>query len=269
MQASEKRDLRTLPNIKRAYQKYSKYCKDVLFDKKRKVDNEDDKDIKKRKVETAASSSTKPAPSAPKPTFSKPTVPSTSSTKPAPSKPQAGRSSDMSFFGGSTTTKTKAPLPSFSKKPAASTAAAAAPVAPARSLLASTMKMLKKDKSPPPSKAPVASASNPVVPKPTGPKLNKKGHTVKWVDLTPAPTRDFLAVRLFTQEQHEFEPAPWQDGVSIRSIALEQLLILQGDVHGMSAHALDRQEGAAMHRHHGIEEDIDWYEPMREYYYHL
>jgi hypothetical protein len=169
----------------------------------------------------------------------------------------------MSFFGAPA--KPKVPLPSFTKRPAPPPAA----VPSGTSLLASTLKKLKKEESPPVRSPRDVKPALPFGTRQTGPKLNKKGHTVKWVDLVAAPPRDFLAIRQFTQEPHEFERAPWQEEVSPRrwaACSVEAFLTSsQADVHGMSAHALDRQEGAAMRHHDGIEEVIDWYEPSRKY----
>lgn len=90
--------------------------------------------------------------------------------------------------------------------------------------------------------------------KPKGPKLNKKGHTVRWVDSVPdpAPDRPLEAVKLFTESPWEHERAPWQE--------------VEGDeLHGMTAHQLDVGEGSAL-KHFGdeseaLEEQIDWFEP--------
>ncbi|WOO80363.1 uncharacterized protein LOC62_03G003880 [Vanrija pseudolonga] len=249
-----------LPNasqIQVEVEKYKKYCADTLLPKNREILSDSDSSgsdepvKKKRKAEDV------------KPTV-KPAGASSSSTKPA-AKPAArsgakpaSSNTDMSFFvGGSsasssmTATKPKPkPLPDFKRTPVQ-------PVAPVGgasggSLLASTMKMLgKKEESPPlrmdsrpnPAAQPAAPRVDPNKPKP-----NKKGHLVRWVDLvaSPPPDRPLEAIRPFTQEPHELEPAPWQE---------------EGELHGMSAHDLDKQEGRAMHIHDALEEVVEWNEP--------
>ncbi|KAL1412020.1 hypothetical protein Q8F55_003017 [Vanrija albida] len=251
-------NLASAAKIQLQVDKYERYCKESLLPKNREVplsdsDSDSDSDgpaAKKRKTgdvkptikSAPSSSSARPAAASSKP-----------SAKPAP-KPASAKA-DMSFFGGgasassSNVVKPKPKLPDFKRN----SVPPPAPVASSSgsSLLASTMRMLKKEESPPtrvesrPSPAP-----QPVVPRadPSKPKLNKKGHLVRWVDLVPSPPpgRELNAIRLFKQEPHELEPAPWQE---------------EGDVHGMSAHDLDKQEGRAMRVHDGIEEVVDWFEP--------
>jgi len=265
-------ELRTYPNIKKAYDRYHRYVQQVLLPKMRRVEepkkeqpSNDDKIAKKRPAEDDQDAAKKrkveapPSKPAPKPAASTSVKPTTSaSVKPA-------ARTDMSFFNMGPK-PTKAPLPTFTKRPAPPPPpppAAAKPAVP--SLLASTLKALRKEESPPVKsprdEKPVTPALPLNIPKPSAPKPNKKGHRVKWVDETASPPREFVAVRLFKQELHEFEPAPWQEDVSV---TLKHSLTMQGDIHGMSAHALDRQEGAAMRHHNGVEEETDWYEPPRK-----
>lgn len=253
---TDRQELRSFPAIKRAFDRYIKYCNDVLLPKNRKSKPPPPKvdDSKKRKGDepsAAAGPSKKPAP-APKTT-----------TASAP-KAAAART-DMSFFSAPSASKAKTSLPSFTKR---STPVAPPPtVSAATSLLAATMKKLKKDDSPP-----IRSPRDEIVvdltpvtrvePK-AGPKLNRKGHTVRWVDNVSPSSDKFLLVREFRQESYELEAAPWQEEVSLPSLTP---LTVQEGLHGMSAHQLDMQEGKAMRHHEGIEEVMDWYDPEREYH---
>ncbi|EKD05329.1 hypothetical protein A1Q2_00392 [Trichosporon asahii var. asahii CBS 8904] len=234
-------NLFTTPQIRKAYAKYDNYCKEVLFPKNRRKsldsDSEDDTPqvTKKRKLD------------------SKPAVPTRSAPTPKPSAASGSKvpgRADMSFFGAksdsaSAAAKPKPKLPNFTKR------AADAPVPATSSLLASTMKMLKKEDpmtkpaAPPSRPSPAAAAPPPRQPAKPAVKLNKKGHAVRWVDETPSAGREFEAIKLFKQEPHEMERPYWlQDG--------------------MSVHDLDTQEGQLMHQspvYDDIEEVIEWYEP--------
>lgn len=255
-------NLFTAPQIRKAYTKFDNYCKDVLFPKNRQkpLDSDSESDTptvtKKRKLDpkTAVPARSSAAPAKPAATASGSKVP--------------GRA-DMSFFGansGSATAaaKPKPKLPNFTKRPADAPPATS-------SLLASTMKMLKKEDpmtrpaAAAPSRAsPVSSVPLPrQPPKPTV-KLNKKGFAVRWVDETPNAGRELEAIKMFKQEPHELERPFWQEEVSCCPLCKADK---QDGVQGMSLHDLETQEGKLMHHapvYDDIEEVIEWYEPRRE-----
>lgn len=262
MVIAEKAKEARLPNasqIRVESEKYKKYCTETLLPKNREIRSDSDSSgsdepaNKKRKTEDVKPS-VKPAGAS-----------SSTSTRPA-AKPAArpgakpgSSNTDMSFFGGASSASSSMaaskpkpkPLPDFKRTPVPPVAPSAGG-AGAGSLLASTIRKLgKKEESPPlrtdtkpnPSAQPGAPRADPNKPKP-----NKKGHLVRWVDLLPSPppNRPLEAIRPFTQEPHELEPAPWQE---------------EGELHGMSAHDLDKQEGRAMHIHDALEEVVEWHEP--------
>lgn len=260
-------NLFTTPQIMKAYTKFDNYCKDVLFPKNRQkpLDSDSDSDVptvpKKRKLDPKAA-----APPAKSATPAKPT--------PASAGKAPGRV-DMSFFGANAAAATaaakpKPKLPNFTKRPADAPAAR-----PQSSLLASTMKMLKKE-DPATKAAPVAPARPaPMSPIPTQPrappkpaaKLNKKGFAVRWVDETANAGREFEAIKLFKEEPHELEEPYWRQGLVSDYNARTADANKQDGVQGLSAHDLDMQEGKLMHQapvYENIEEAMDWYEPKRE-----
>lgn len=246
-------NLFTVPQILKAYNKYDTYCKEVLFPKNRQkpLDSDSDSDTpvvtKKRKLDN------------------KPVTPARSFTPAKPGATPTGKipgRADMSFFGANASAsapaaaKPKPKLPNFTKRPAD------APVSTGSSLLASAMKMLKKDDTatkpaPPPSRASPLSGTAPFPRQPPKPavKLNKKGFAVRWVDETPNAGRELEAIKMFKQEPHEMERPFWQ--------------MDDGDgVQGMSAHDLDMQEGKLLHHapvYENIEEAMEWYEPRRKF----
>lgn len=252
-------NLFTLPQIRKAYTKFDNYCKDVLFPKNRQkaLDSDSESDTpqvtKKRKLDAKPAVATK----------------STTAAKPSASGSKVPGRADMSFFGAksdsASAAKPKPKLPNFTKRPAD------APAPATSSLLASTMKMLKKEDpmtkpaaAPSrPSPVPAAAAPPRQPPKPTV-KLNKKGHAVRWVDETPNAGREFEAIKLFKEEPHELVRPFWQQDVSA---CLLRRANLQEGVQGMTVHDLDSQEGQLMHHapvYDDIEEVIEWYEPRRE-----
>lgn len=214
-------NLYSAPEIRKAYGRFDKYYTEVLLPKNRRKpldesDSESDAPVavKKRKIENKADGKAVPA----RPTSSTPVKPGAVAAGAAGK--VAGRA-DMSFFGAnsgaaSAAAKPKAKLPNFTKRPAGAPAPA-----PTSSLLASTMRMLKKE-DPSVSKpaAPVRSGGlSPAVPpqrQPAKPavKLNKKGFAVRWVDETPNAGRPLEAIRTFRQEAHELIREPWQELVS-------------------------------------------------------
>lgn len=247
-----------MPEIERAYNRYFNYVQDDLMRKNRRVDDDSSDDepvVKKRKTE--AKPNVKPSV---KPDV-KPDVKPSIKADVKPNVPKAGASS---FFAGPPKAIAKATpnlkgLPSFKKRPAplVTPSATAGPSRPASSLLASTMQRLKKESPPPPS-APLEPmrATDAARPKTAG-KLNRKGHTVRWVDDTPgysaAGERPLEAIREFTEAPHELEPAPWRPEDVSNALRGSQLTV-QG-AHGMSVHQLDRQEGNVMH--HRVYDDVE------------
>jgi len=197
------------------------------------------------KQEVASSSSTRLPTTVnrpPAPTASKPPPPKDK----APVKPAV---TDMTFFGApppSAAPKPKPKLPDIKKRdPSAPPSIAAPSTSGTSSLLSATMsKLLKKSDSPVPGPAPLPGTPAEVIEH--KPKVNKKGHMVRFNDLVP-DGGDLVSIRVFSQAEHELDAAPWQD-----------------DVHGMSTHQLDMDEGKALRAHEGIEEVIDWYEPDGE-----
>ena len=159
--------------------------------------------------------------------------------------PSKAAVTDMSFFGSQPPSAAVKPLPK-PKLPDIKKRDTPFPMpTPAASgtgsLLSATMnKLLKKADSPAPSFGPILGQYNENVPD-RRVKLNRKGHTVNFTDLIPdgAPLE---SIRYFTQAPYELDSA-------------------QDDVHGMSTHELDMDEGKALKAHEGIEEVIDWYEP--------
>ena len=182
-----------------------------------------------------------------------PTVPSRpvhSSSRPPLGKdkpPSKAAVTDMSFFGAQPPAAAAKPLlkpklPDIKKRdtpiPAPTPSASSA-----GSLLSATMnQLLKKADSPAPSFGTIQVPYIDTVPD-RKIKLNRKGHTVNFKDLIP-DGGPLESIRFFTQAPHELDAAPSQD-----------------DVHGMSTHELDMDEGKALKAHEGIEEVIDWYEP--------
>lgn len=261
---AEELKLHSLPAIKKGYARYSQHYENVLKPKDRRIRDDSDSDsdsdarsVKKRKTETKLPAKTEPKLSlGAKLASQKAAAKPSTAAKPSSA---AGRT-DMSFFNAPVAAKPKPKLPDFKK---------AAPAPGGSSLLASTMKKLKKEDSPPARAPPSAMDARPGV-KPevkpeakAGPKLNKKGHTVRWVDSVPNPPRVFEAIKEFRQEAFEFELPPWQEPeVSIPLGSEEFDLTLQDGVHGLSSHQLDMDEGRHMHRHNDeLEEEINWYEP--------
>jgi hypothetical protein len=144
------------------------------------------------------------------------------SAKPIPSTKTSG--ADMSFFGAptsSTTSKPRPKLPDIRKRdPSTLPPMPQSTLAPSTSsLLHATLSQLNKSApassgfTPMPDPTPMGSSSG------TGdgkPKLNKKGHTVKFKDLVSGkgPLEE---IREFTQLPKELEIPEWQiDSVSLR-----------------------------------------------------
>ena len=153
---------------------------------------------------------------------------------------------DMTFFGApppSAAPKPKSKLPDVKKREPS----AAPPPPPSASgpssLLSATMSQLfKKADSPASGLVPSINAEQPPERKP---KLNRKGHTVRFKDTVP-DGGDLVSVREFVRPDYEKEAE--------RGDASD-------DVHGMSTHQLDMDEGKALRAHEGIEEIIEWYDP--------
>ena len=215
--------------------------------KKRRLDEVTSRPSTEVKTEAINNVEAKPSGPSRLPT-SAPTAPKASLAK---ERPVAKPVTDMSFFGTtpSTNSKAKPKLPDIKKRDPevkkrdfAPTPAQAGPSSSTTSLLSATFKLLKKAESPVPA-TPVVGPGD-AVPE-TKTKLNKKGHAVRFRDSVP-DGGELATVRLFTQAAHELEPAPWTD-----------------DVSGMSTHDMDMDEGRAMRHIEGMEEAIDWYEPER------
>ena len=207
-----------------AFQQFEKYCRDVLLPRNRQSSNDKEKtDEKKRKAEAEAG-----------PTKKQKTVPASST------------STDMSFFTAPESSTTKRPLPSIKKHAVPPTAAK--PV----NLLQQTLQSLTRPADPMSRPAtdliapPVAVPA--VVPRPVK-KMNKKGHTVQFVDEVKQEAGLLENIRLFSQEDFEFDAVPWQN-----------------DTHGASTHQLEAAEGSAMKVHEHLEEEVDWVEPSGECY---
>lgn len=259
--------LASMPDIERAYNRYYNYVRDDLIRNNRRVGDDDSSDdepaTKKRKTDA-------------KPEVKTETKPDVKPTTTTASKTGSART-DMSFFSGPKTDAKPKPkaLPSFKKRPAplvtpTTVAGPSSRPAGASSLLASTMKKLKKESPPPPAVPPTA--ANPLTKPPTKPetggvKLNRKGHTVRWVDDAPdySPTGDrpLVAVREFTEAPHELEPAPWKSDDVSWNFDTSPRLLLTRQVHGFSVHQMNRQEGNVMHHrvYDEVEPAMDWYEP--------
>ncbi|WWC85735.1 uncharacterized protein L201_000601 [Kwoniella dendrophila CBS 6074] len=269
------KDLASKAAIQSAFQRYEQYVVNVLIPQGRRSepeeDDEKDSPNKKRKVEqsndksASISGTTKPA-------SSKIPAPTTNGTKPPTSKaptsssnllnksgPGGKSATDMSFFGASSSssTKPKAKLPEFKKKPIPPTSTTG-PTSSASSLLANALQQLKAGP-----KIPLPlSGSKPGSPLNSNqvddlkkeedkkPRYNSKGKLIRNVkfkdDVKPEEGGGSLEqIKEFTQEAKEFEKFEWDD---------------EEDVHGMSAHQLDVAEGAALASARG-HPMIDWYEP--------
>lgn len=150
----------------------------------------------------------------------------------------------MSFFGAEKPTPKPKALPSFKKvaKPAP------APAAPQPSAFASTLGQL--------SAAAAAKPRSPVVLEPlaAGGKLKKR---VRFRDTLGGHLTD---VKEFRQEAYEFGDEIVRHALLLGWIDADGVT---QDLHGMSSHDMDMEEGKAM-RVHGVEEVIDWYDPERE-----
>jgi len=212
--------------------------------KKRKVEDGSTPAASGVKQEPGSSTSTHPAIAAANRAAAVP--------KPAPvivkKEPGKAAVTDMSFFGApavSTSMKPKHKLPDIKKREPAVPTISTTNAAGSSSLLSATMsKLLKKADSPIPTSAPLSAGPLDIVLKQEV-KLNKKGHTVKFKDSIPEGGA-LESIREFTQAPHEHYDAPWK---------------VEDDVHGMSTHQLDMDEGKALRAAEGIEEVIDWYEP--------
>jgi hypothetical protein len=253
-------DLQTMPVIERAYNRYFNYVQDDLMRKGRRLSDDEDSSsdderlAKKRKtdikpdVKPGVKSTTKPGVRPPVRPGAKADV-----------KPTVGKPASMSFFSGPPKTDTKPKIPNLKGMPAIKKRPAplqtpTPPAAPARppggSLLASTMSRLKNGPaSPPPTKDVKPEIGS--RPEPKKEKLNRKGHTVRWVDnapgYNPSGPRPLVAVREFTEAPHELEPAPWR---------------LEDGAHG-SMQDMNRAEGNVMHHrvYDEVEVAMDWVAP--------
>jgi hypothetical protein len=149
----------------------------------------------------------------------------------------------MSFFGAEKPAPKPKVLPSFKK-----VAKPPAPPSTQPSVFASTLGQL--------SAAAAAKPRSPVVLEPlaAGGKVKKR---VRFRDSLGGHLTD---VKEFRQEAYEFG-----DEIVRRALLLgiREADDVTQDLHGMSSHDMDMEEGKAM-RVHGIEEVIDWYEPERE-----
>ncbi|BEI82624.1 hypothetical protein CcaverHIS002_0304920 [Cutaneotrichosporon cavernicola] len=256
---SEEAGLQTMPTIERAYNRYFNYVQDDLMRKGRRLSDDDDsssedeRTAKKRK--TAIKPDVKPTmkPMA-KPGVKPPTRPG---AKPDV-KPSVGKPSSMSFFSGPPKTDTKPKIPNLRGMPAIKKRPAPlqtpnAPAGPARppggSLLASTMSRLKNG---PVSPSPMKDNKPDLRPEPKKEKVNRKGHTVRWVDnapgYNPAGERPLVAVREFVEAAHELEPAPWR---------------MEEGAAGRSMQDMNRAEGNVMHHrvYDEVEVAMDWAGP--------
>ncbi|ORX33600.1 hypothetical protein BD324DRAFT_218235 [Kockovaella imperatae] len=178
-------------------------------------------------------------------------------------------SADMSFFGNTSTlagpSRPRPKLPDIKKRDPSETAPSKLPastgpptpkppMAPAASLLASTLNAFRQQGAVRPSSnqavlsanAAISIDSPPAEVKPAGPKPNKKGHVVRFRDNVP-DSGDLVMVKEFKEEAWELEKAPWQQ---------------DEDLGGKTAHQLDMAEGRALRTHETIEAEIDWYEPL-------
>ncbi|GMK56526.1 hypothetical protein CspeluHIS016_0303660 [Cutaneotrichosporon spelunceum] len=256
---SEEAGLKTMPSIERAYKRYFNYLQDDLMRKGRRLSDddsssEDERTAKKRKTDLKPD-----AKSAMKRMVKPGAKPSVRPGAKPDVKPSTGKPSSMSFFSGPPKTDTKSKIPNLRGMPAikkrpAPLQTSSAPAGPARppggSLLESTMNRLKNGPVSP--NSPPRNAKPDLRPESKKEKLNRKGHTVRWVDNAPGynPTgeRPLVAVREFVEAPHELEPAPWR---------------MEEGAHGGSMQDMNRAEGNVMHHrvYDEVEVAMDWAAP--------
>ena len=164
-----------------------------------------------------------------------------SSSKPVSSaKPVSIVKPNASTFGkGTQASSTPRQLPKFEKKPPQPPA-----TGPANSLLASTMAQLKQlEQGRNPSLSASATAPVPRIAVKHTKVPNKKGHNIRFKDTAGVGALE--AVKLFKEEPHEFERPFW---------------IYEENASGVS----HMKEGSFMGAHKDLEEEIDWFEPLRK-----
>ncbi|WVQ64738.1 uncharacterized protein L199_002906 [Kwoniella botswanensis] len=280
--ANEK-NLASRSAIQSAFQRYDNYVVNVLIPQGRRSapddDDDDDSDNKKRKIDQVSRNDIKPKvePGTSKPSSSKiSAISSTSNGSKAPVKPSstsnangsgssgikpaAKSAADMSFFGASSSSSSKAKgkLPDIKKRP---TQPLPPPSAPAGSASAVSNILQQLKAGPVNTVAPPIRASSSIQAGPGGstevkkeedvkPRYNSKGKLIRNVrfkdDVKPEDGGGALEqIKEFRQEDKEFERFDWEE---------------EADLHGRSAHDLDIDEGAALAsaRGHSM---IEWYEP--------